>query len=99
MSLVWLSTSLALAAAVLATEMVNGVVYVVSMVGDGSMNVTTGGLLQVLLWIIAGVSAVFSVAVMGMLSDARAGEATEGGRRIDFERGWREFEDEHIIVI
>lgn len=101
----WLSASLALAAAVLATEVVNGMVYVVTLIGsgngggDGDINISAGGLLQVLLWVVFGIEAVFGLVVMSALRDGRGGRGGNGDRRIDFERGWKEFEDEHIIVI
>jgi hypothetical protein len=92
---VWLSTASVIMTAILAMEMVNGVVYVVSTVGDGSMNITAGGLLQVLLWVIAGVSVVFSAVITGILRDGRD---NDGGKRVDFEKSWKDFEDEHIII-
>jgi hypothetical protein len=99
LGLIWLSTSLALAAAVLAMEGVHGIVYVVSNVGNGDLNVTAGGLLQVLLWVVFGVETVFSIVVMGVLRDERGGRAADEGRIMGVERQWQEFEDDHIIVI
>jgi hypothetical protein len=79
-------------------EMVNGLQYVLGTSGNRNMNVTAGGVLQVLLWLIAGISGIFSMAVMGILRHASGGDGAEGDRRIDFERGWSEFEDDHIII-
>jgi hypothetical protein len=97
--LVWLSTALALAAAVLGMEMVDELVYVVGAFGDGDLNVMAGGWLQVLLWVIFGIEVVFSGVTMGVLRNGRGRRADGGSRRLDFVRGWKEFEDEHIIVI
>jgi hypothetical protein len=98
LSLVWLSTSLALTTAILVMEMVNGLQYVLGTSGNGNMNMTTGGLLQVLLWVIAWISVIFSMAVVGILRRASGGDDAEGDRRIGFERGWSEFEDDHIFT-
>ena len=80
-------------------EMVNELVYVVGTIGGGDMNVTAGGLLQVLLWSVFGVETVFSVVVVGVLRDERDERAGDGGRRLDFGGRWKKFEDDHIITI
>lgn len=76
----------------------NGLVYAVTALGNGSgagggggdVNISAGGLLQVLLRVVFGAEVVFSVVTMGVLMDER---------RADFERVRNEFEDEHIIFI
>lgn len=79
--------------------MVNGFQDVVSAVADGNMRVTAGHLSQVLLWVLAGVSVVFSLVIMRVLKDGRAESDAEGDRRVGFQRDWRNFEDDHIIII
>jgi len=86
-------------AAALAMEGVNGLVYIVSNAGDGDLNATAGGLLQVLLWVVFGVEVGFSLALMWCLRDGMGGWDDEGVRGVDFERGWNQFEDDHIIII
>jgi hypothetical protein len=89
----------ALTAAALAMEGVNGLVYIVSNAGNGDLNVTAGGLLQALLWVVFGLEVVFSVAVMWNVRDGMGGGDDEGDRTVGFERGWNNFEDDHIIII
>lgn len=79
--------------------MVNWLAYFVSAIGNenGDLNISAGGLLQVLLWVLFGVELVFSVVVMGVLRDRRSESWAKGDDIIDFE-GWNEFENDHIIV-
>jgi hypothetical protein len=94
--LTWLSTALAMTACSLSLEMINGLQYVLTAIGNSEMSISTGKLLQVLQLAIFALSVLFSLCVMILLK-RRGG--VEDDRMMVFDRPSKGYGDDHIIVI